>query len=348
MVIFRSFIEGGEAVKISRHHKLRAIMEKNAPIHDEILDFLRRQDNYLVTAHLSADGDAYGAALAMAYLLEKWGKRYEIIFHDRHKEEKYSYLWGWDKIRACEGSRSHSFTAAIVVDVPSRSRIGDPAALLPPPERCVKIDHHPIEEEFTRYSLVDTSASSTCQLIYDMLVRSGIEFDRVLADLLLSGIMYDTGRFSFSNTNRRDFEIAARLVSFGSQPNQIATHLFFNHNFQSLKILGYGLANMESYLDGRVCVICLPLSIMEQAQQVDIDELSNYSIAVKGAEVGLFIRQPEPGFVKVSFRSKGRVDVNKIARLFGGGGHIHAAGCRVTGNPEEIKHRIIAEIRAQL
>jgi phosphoesterase RecJ-like protein len=314
----------------------------------EILNFISKNDNFVLTTHLSADGDAYGSVLAMAYLLEQWGKNYQVIIHDQEKEEKYNYLWGWGKIQSYQDCFTPAYDAAIVVDVPSRSRIGDPAVLLPRKEKCVKIDHHPVEEDFTEYNLVDTSASSTCQLVYELVIRSDIGFDTQLSDLLLSGIMYDTGRFSFSNTNKRDFEIAAQLVSFGSQPNQIATHLFFNNNFQSLKIVGYGLANMESHLEGKVCVIYLPAEIMQKASQLDIEDLTNYSIAIKGVEVGLFIRQPKPNFVKVSFRSKGRVDVNKIARVFGGGGHVHAAGCRLSGRPEEIKNKIIAEIKAQL
>lgn len=323
-------------------------MEKVTDTYEEILEFLSENDDFLLTTHLSADGDAYGSMLAMAYLLEMWGKKYEMIIHDREKEEKYSYLWGWEKIRVYHEDYRRSYQAAVVLDVPSRSRIGDPAALLPLPEKCLKIDHHPVEEDFTRYSLVDTCASSTCQLVYEILTRGNVELDRNLSDLLLSGIMYDTGRFSFSNTNQRDFEIAADLVSYGSQPHQIATNLFFNNNFQSLKILGYGLSNIESHLDGKVCVIYLPMEILRQANQVDMEDLTNYSIAIKGVEVGLFIRQPEPGLIKVSFRSRGRVDVNKVARSFGGGGHIHAAGCRVSGDPEEIKDKIIGEIKAQL
>lgn len=323
-------------------------MEKVTDTYEEILEFLSENDDFLLTTHLSADGDAYGSMLAMAYLLEMWGKKYEMIIHDREKEEKYSYLWGWEKIRVYHKDYRRSYQAAVVLDVPSRSRIGDPEALLPLPEKCLKIDHHPVEEDFTRYSLVDTCASSTCQLVYEILTRGNVELDRNLSDLLLSGIMYDTGRFSFSNTNQRDFEIAADLVSYGSQPHQIATNLFFNNNFQSLKILGYGLSNIESHLDGKVCVIYLPTEILRQADQVDMEDLTNYSIAIKGVEVGLFIRQPEPGLIKVSFRSRGRVDVNKVARSFGGGGHIHAAGCRVSGDPEEIKDKIIGEIKAQL
>jgi phosphoesterase RecJ-like protein len=314
----------------------------------EIMNFISKTDNFLLTTHLGADGDAYGAVLAMAYLLEQWRKNYQIVIHDQEKEEKYDYLWGWGKIQSYQDCIKSTYNAAIVVDVPSKNRIGDPAALLPRKEMCIKIDHHPVEEDFTEYNLVDTAASSTCQLIYEIILKSGIEFDTQLSDLLLSGIMYDTGRFSFSNTNQRDFEIAAHLVSFGSQPNQIATRLFFNNDFQSLQIVGYGLANMESYLDGKVCVIYLPTEIIQHANQADIEDLTNYSIAIKGVEVGLFIREPEPNFVKVSFRSKGRVDVNKIARIFDGGGHIHAAGCRVSGKPEEIKNKIIAEIKTQL
>lgn len=324
------------------------MMEQTGKASAEILEFLSQNNNFLLTTHLSADGDAYGAVLAIAYLLEVKGKKYEIIFHDRQKEEKYDFLWGWEKIRPYDNSLKAQYDAAVVVDVPSRNRIGDPAKLLPSPGKCVKIDHHPLEEDFTRYNLVDTCASSTCQLVYEIVLQSDIKLDRNLSDLLLSGIIYDTGRFSFSNTNRRDFEIAAHLVSFGSKPYQIATKLFFNNNFDSLKIMGYGLERLESHLGGKVSVIYLPLEIMEKAGQVDIEDLTNFSISIKGVEVGLFIRQPEPGFIKVSFRSRGRVDVNKIARQFGGGGHIHAAGCRVSGDPRDIKNKIIAEIEKQL
>ncbi len=316
-------------------------------IYREILDFISRMDNFLVSTHLSADGDAYGSALAIAYLLEKTGKRYQLIIHDQEKDDKYAFLWGWDKIKSFD-SAPQRFEAAILLDVPSRSRIGDPASLLPAREYCVKIDHHPDEDDFAAYNLINVKASSTCSLVYEIAVRSAAPMDRAWAELLLSGIMYDTGRFSFSNTNQRDFEIAADLVSYGLFPHLIANQLFFSNNFESLRVIGYGLANIESHLDGKVCVIYLPEEIMREARNLDVEELSNYSLAVKGVEVGLFVRQMETNFVKVSFRSKGKVDVNSVARKFGGGGHIHAAGCRYNGDPESLKTQIIAEIQKQL
>ena len=323
-------------------------MEKLNRICEQILAFINKHDNFLITAHLSADGDAYGAALGIAYYLKALSKTYEVVFHDQEKEAKYSYLWGFDDIRSFNKKMIPKYDAAIIVDVPSSSRIGDPATLLPLPDYCLKIDHHPVEEHLSDISLVDTSASSTCLLIYEILSRSKIVFEKELATLLLSGIMYDTGRFSFSNTRQRDFEIAANLTGAGANSNQIASHLFFNNSFESLKTVGYGLANMQLRLNGKVCVISLPLELIHHSKRIDTDELSNYSLAIKGVEVGLFVRQFEENVTKVSFRSRGVVDVKKGARNFGGGGHLHAAGCRTNAKPESLIEEILIEIQKQL
>ena len=315
---------------------------------EQILDFFDKHDNFLITAHLSADGDAYGAALSIAFYLNFLSKKYEVVFHDQEKETKYDYLWGFDEIRSYNKNMTQEYDAAVIVDVPSKSRIGDSANLLPIPEYCLKIDHHPVEEHLSEISLVDTSASSTCQLVYEILSRSNIVFEKELATLLLSGIMYDTGRFSFSNTSQRDFEIAANLTGAGASSNQIASHLFFNNSFESLKMVGYGLANMQLRLNGKVCVISLPLELMQSSKRIDTDELSNYSLAIKGVEVGLFVRQFDENITKVSFRSRGLVDVNKVARNFGGGGHLHAAGCRTNAEPDGLIENILIEIQKQL
>ncbi|RMG61130.1 MAG: bifunctional oligoribonuclease/PAP phosphatase NrnA [Calditrichaeota bacterium] len=313
-----------------------------------ILQFVRSQDNFLITTHLSADGDAYASTLAMAYLLEAWQKRYRIIFQDQEKEWRYQFMWGWDKIEGYQEGMQANFQAAIVLDVPSRARIGEPARLLPAPLYCVKIDHHPSEDEFTTYNLVNTQASSTSQLVYEVIVRSGIAFSNELATLMFSGIMYDTGRFSFSNTSKRDFEIAAHLAQYGIQPYEIANQLFFSNSFSGMKTIGYGLAHMESHLNGKLCVIYLPHKVVAANSASEVEELANYSVAIHGVEVGIYMREPEPGLLKISFRSKGRVNVNRVAKVFGGGGHDHAAGCRVRGEAAQIRRQIIQEVQKQL
>lgn len=308
-----------------------------------ILEFLENNDNYLLTAHMNADGDAYGSMLAMAYFLEKKNKRYRIILDDQKLEKKYEYFWGFDKIQHFDESISPDFNAAVVLDVPSRKRIGEPARLLPSPEKCVKIDHHPVEDNFAAYYLIDTKASSTSRLVFDLLKESDIKLSDAVATLLFSGIMYDTGRFSFSNTSRKDFLAAAELLRYKVVPFEISNRIFFDNSLAAMKIIGYGLANLESCLDGRLAIIHLPLKIMNENYSSEIEELANYSVSIKGVEVGLFVREISPGSFKVSFRSKGRVNVNAIARAFDGGGHLHAAGCHYQGTYSELRKKLLAE-----
>ena len=143
---------------------------------------------------------------------------------------------------------------------------------------------------------------------------------------------------------KRDFEIAAILSDYNVKPSLIANQLFFNNSFESMKTLGYALNKLQIFLDGNLSIIYLPFEVMKENTQAEVEELANYSVAIRGVEVGLFIREIEPEFFKVSLRSKGRVNVNTIAKLFGGGGHDHAAGARYKGGFEELKNKMIKEI----
>ncbi len=314
----------------------------------EILEFIDHHDHFLITAHMNADGDAYASCLAMGYYLNQRDKQFRIVLNDERPEEKYQFLWGWHYVEQFSSSENYQFQAALVLDVPSLKRIGEPAALLPSRDHCVKIDHHPYEDDFAALQLVDVQASSTSQLVYEVLSRSDMEWTLDIATLIFTGIMYDTGRFSFSNTRARDFEIAAHLVPFGIRPHDVANRVFFSHSFASMKVIGYGLANLESHLNGKLAIIFIPHEVLQQNPEAEIEELANYSVALQGVEVGLFIREPKPGFFKVSFRSKGRANVNRVARAFGGGGHEHAAGCRLESTYPELKKQLIEEVAREL
>jgi phosphoesterase RecJ-like protein len=315
---------------------------------NKIIRFIKSFDNFLITTHMNADGDALASMLAVAYLLEAWKKRYEMVIHDSLVDNKYNFLWGAESIVSGNTDINQTFDAAILLDVPSRKRIGSPAVYLPSSDKCVKIDHHPPEEDFARYQLVNVEASSTSQLIYELVMAAEFSMDRNMAEIIFTGIMYDTGRFSFSNTSQRDFQIAADLLLYGVKPHEIANRLFFTNSFTSMKTLGYALSHMELILDGRISLIHLPHSIMVSNNQGEIEELANYSVAIKGVEVGLFIREVEPNYFKVSFRSKGRINVNTIAKTFGGGGHTHAAGARFSGKYADLRKRIEEEFRKYL
>ncbi len=312
-----------------------------------ILALINRHETFMVTAHISADGDAYGAALATAYLLEKLGKKVEVIFSDVDIDEKYRSLAGWEDIISWSSDLNREFDAAIAVDVSSRKRIGDAAALLPEADRCVMIDHHPKEEQFADTIMHDTAASSASRLVFELVEAAGIEMDADLATLILTGIMFDTGRFAFSNTSSRDFEIAGKLIEAGARPEKVSELMMFNIPLISLKTIGYGLADLETRLNGKVGLIFLSKERIEVEEPLDIDPLASYSLSPRGAEVGIFIRETSELF-KISLRSKGLIDVSAIAREIGGGGHKQAAGCRFEGEYNTLLERLLNLIEQQL
>jgi phosphoesterase RecJ-like protein len=315
---------------------------------NQILEFIQSNDNFLLSAHVNADGDAIASVLAVSLLLEHYNKKYFVVFDDQDVDTRFNYLKNFDKIINYSDSLYLPVQSAIICDVPGLHRLGEVEKLIPEKSKIIKIDHHPVEDEFAEINMVDTEASSTTQLVYEILDLSDMKIGIDEANAIYTGIVYDTGRFSFSNTTARDMFIASKLIEIGVSPSNISERIFFSSSFKALQTIGVGLANMESYLDGAVIVIYLSVDQMQNNHQGEVEELANYSVAIRGGKVGIFIREPKPGFHKVSFRSKSDVDVNKVAKAFGGGGHQRAAGCRFESSKEEMLPKILAEIKKQL
>ena len=314
----------------------------------KILTFLRRRNQYLVSAHLNADGDAIASVIAIGLLLDKLGKKYYMVLHDAQIDSRFNYLKNFDNIYSYDTSHHFPIESAIILDVPGISRLGKVAKLLPDQSGIIKIDHHPAEDDFAVLNLTDVKASSATQLVYELIEEANIKVDKPLAEAIYTGIVYDTGRFSFSNTTARDLVICGKMVELGADPSRITSRIFFEHSFESVKTIGKGLSTMENYLDGRVNVIYLNYTALNQNHHGEIEELANYSIGIRHGKVGVFIREIKPRFHKISLRSKDEVDVNKIAKAFDGGGHIRAAGCRLEGTKKEVIKRIVAEVQKQL
>ncbi len=315
---------------------------------NKILEFISDNDNFILSAHVNADGDAVASVLAVSMLLDFYNKTYFAVFNDQQIDSRFNYIKNFDKIINYKDSLNLPIQSAIICDVPGLHRLGDVENLIPEKSKIIKIDHHPIEDEFAAINMVDTKASSTSQLVYEILDISGLEIGVEEAKAIYTGIVYDTGRFSFSNTTARDMFICSKLIEIGVSPSDITERIFFSSSFKALQTIGTGLANMESFLDGAVIVIYLSFNEMNNNDQGEVEELANYSVAIRGGKVGLFMREANPGFHKVSFRSKCHVDVNKVAKAFGGGGHIRAAGCKFEGLKDEMLPKILEEIRKQL
>ncbi len=304
---------------------------------------------------MNSDGDAIAAALAIRLLLAELGKKSVLVFHDQKLDQRFNYLAGFNHILSYKKNLNLAqylskgkIENAIILDVPGYDRLGDVAELLPAQDHIIKIDHHPCEDIMGIIDWVDEGASSTTVMVYEIMEVSKQNIDLAMAEAIFSGIVYDTGRFSFSNTTARDLYVCSKMVDIGVKPSDITNRIFFENSFSALKTIGKGLYSLENYLDGAVNVIYLAYEDLQNKDQNEIEELANYSVAIRGGKVGLFIREVEKNFHKVSFRSHSNIDVNKIAKVFDGGGHARAAGCRIDGNKEEIISRIIAEIQKQM
>jgi len=314
----------------------------------QIIEFISENDNFLLSAHVNADGDAVASVLAVSMLLDFYNKNYFMVFDDQKIDSRFNYIKNFEKIINYNESLNLPIQSAIICDVPGLHRLGDVEKLLPEKSNIVKIDHHPVEDEFGIINMVDTEASSTTQLVYEILDLSEMTVGLEEAKAIYTGIVYDTGRFSFSNTTARDMYVGSKLIELGVSPSDITERIFFSSSFQALQTIGTGLASMESYLDGEVILIYLSHDEMKNNHQGEVEELANYSVAIRGGKVGLFIREAKPGFHKVSLRSKSDIDVNKVAKAFGGGGHKRAAGCRFEAPKEEMLPKILEEIKKQL
>jgi phosphoesterase RecJ-like protein len=213
----------------------------------------------------------------------------------------------------------------------------------------LKIDHHPSDDHFGRFNSVDTVASSTAELVYRLCVDLGIPFDAALGTWLYTGIAFDTGRFRHSSTTPEALIIAGEMVRAGANPQLIAEQLFYEYRPTTLSLLAPTLQSLECVLDGRVSILSLDYAVIGQARYADedMDGFVDYAVSLQGVEVAVFLREHEPGQIRISLRAKHDVDVRAVAEVFGGG-YRKSAGARLTGTLAEAKARLVHEIQRHL
>jgi phosphoesterase RecJ-like protein len=191
-------------------------------------------------------------------------------------------------------------------------------------------------------------ASSTCEVIFDLLDESRIT--KEIAKSLYIGIVHDTGIFRHVSTSGKTMEIAATLIRKGINFTKLIDETFTQKTYAQLQIMGRALTESMLYMDGRLIVSSVSLDTMKlyEVTHTDLDGIIDQLRTAKGTEVALFIYEAEEGDNKISFRSNGDVNVSEIARFFGGGGHVKAAGCNIKGTVSQVIADIIPHIEAQL
>jgi phosphoesterase RecJ-like protein len=323
-------------------------MTTNPP--DALLDALRRGDRFVLTGHRRPDGDALGSALGLARLLRSLGKSASIWNRDE-APTVYRALPGADRIHV--GSEPptgfpEAFSAAITLECPSLDRTGLEEQLCRLP--ILNIDHHLGNQHYGGVNWVDTAAPALGAMIYRLGRALDARLDHDTATALYLTLVTDTGGFRFANATVEAFQAAAELVREGAQPEKVALWVYESHPVAAIRLLGEMLTSLELHDGGRIATVVLTHDMFERAgaTAADAEDLVDTPRSIAGVEVVALLRQLEGERWKGSLRSRGAVDVERIARQLGGGGHKNAAGFETGGERRALLLRLVDELQTAL
>lgn len=301
----------------------------------EYKQLIEQHNTFLLTTHVNPDADALGSELALAHFLQKLGKQTTILNYNKtpdhlewmdEQKEIIHFEEGRDKEKILQAE------VILVVDTnqPYRVRTIEPYLLQSKATKVV-IDHHLESAPFAHYYFVDTDATSTGEIVYRIVKSYGDEyFDQTIARMLYAAIMTDTGSFRFPRTDPEIHLIAAFLIERGADPTEIYSNIYETWSPNRMRLLGEVLDTMKTAYDGKVAYIVCTQEMFKRTgtTEVETDNFSTYPMSVKGVVVGILFNELHNG-VKISFRSKGKIPANEMAKELGGNGHLNAAGVRL-------------------
>jgi len=318
-----------------------------------ILDRLRAATHVILTTHVNADGDGTGSEAAVAAWLESIGIRATIVNPTPFPRNLLFLAHREDVVVELDDPRVEevlgSADLVLVLDTSEENRLGALQARIEGIPTLV-IDHHPAGPSVVGEGGVqDPNASSAGELVYDLLSLSGDPWNAASAQGVYVAIVSDTGSFRFGNTTPRAHAIAAELLGLGIDPEHVFQRLFATAPLRRIHLLREALAGLEHDSDLGITWIVVPLRVSEELASAseDFDGIIEHARAIQGTRVALMFREIAFGQTKVSFRAAD-VDVNRIARKFGGGGHVKASGATVLLPPNEAVDAVLHEVRSAL
>lgn len=319
-----------------------------SPDRRAFLEFLQRHRRFLLTTHVNPDGDGLGSEIALALWLRGMGKEVRVL-NDSVVPTAFLFLTrevtveSWDAEVAEQ--RFTEADALIVLDTSNRQRIGRLAPLL---DRHIIpiaiVDHHASHATgFGQVNVIEPEASSTGEIVHDLMKEAGAPVTPAIAEALYVALMTDTGSFRYSNTDSHAHRMAAELLAHGLDAGRLHAQVHSHASAGRLRFFGEVLSAIELIEDGRIVVM---EAAPEQFQRhglvgSDTEGLVDMPRTIAGVDVVALFSEVEPGKVKVSLRSTGRVDIDAICTGLGGGGHRHAAGVLLRGTRAEARARVL-------
>lgn len=310
---------------------------------NKIWKLINESNSILVIAHESPDGDAIGSLMAFYHMLKNLNKNVDAIVPEM--PETFEYL---DKIDEIKTKSNISYDLAIVIDCASESRIGQINNEFARCKKNVIIDHHISNQMYGDINYVMGNISSCCQVIYYLFKEWNVNITKEIGEALITGALTDSNGFRNSDVDKNTFLMAAELMDKGIDVPRIYYLAISKKSMAQYLLMKMTLDRLELLEDGKIAFSYISHEDMENvgAKQGDHEGLVDLGRNIGGVEVSVFMREDD--IYRISLRSNGLVDVNEIAKKFGGGGHKMAAGIKIEGSFKETKEKVLNEIIKEL
>lgn len=311
----------------------------------EIIDAINKGKSFLITSHVRLDGDALGSELALYILLRDLGKK-ACVYNQDKTPSHYRFLPAASDIVHTPGDLGQ-YDTAFILDCSELERVGEQAEKIGKINNLINIDHHISNNGFCGIRLIDAQASSTGELLVLLMKEMHVEMTKDICTNLYTAILTDTGGFRYSNTRQNALWAAGDLVAAGADPQWISENVYENDPPEKLKLLSRVLDTLFIDLEHKVGSLTVTQEALREtgASMDHTDGFVDIPRAVHGVEIAVLYTQLDKNYFKLSLRSKDKVNVEKIAKKFGGGGHINAAACRIEGNIESVKRKLLEAIK---
>jgi len=316
---------------------------------NELIRQIQNAKKIAIAGHIRPDGDCVGSCCALYnYIKDNFSmEEKQLVVYMEGIAPQYYLLEGLSEFTA-DVTALQDCDLFIALDCASIDRLGKAEEYFLKADKTILVDHHISNTAYAEICIVDAEASAACEVLFELLEESKISL--ACANALYLGIVHDTGVFKHSNTKRRTMEIAGVLLEKGVSSSKIIDGTFFEKSYLQTQVLGRCLTESVLYLTGKVIVsvVSLAMKKLYGAVSSDFDGVIDNLRVTRGVEVAVLITEEEEAKCKVSMRSNHEVNVSAIAQSFGGGGHVKAAGCTVTGSTDEVLEKIIAAVSEQL
>jgi phosphoesterase RecJ-like protein len=308
---------------------------------------LQGVESVAILGHVRPDGDCIGSCLSLYNYIETYFPKIEAKVYLQDFMPEFLMLKNADKI-VHDDQEDKVYDLCFSLDSADKARHGEFVKYFDTAKKTIGIDHHISNAGFADEHLIISDASATAEIMYDLIGKDYLT--KEIAECIYLGMAHDTGVFQYSNASPKTFRVVADLLETGIDASKIVDETFYQKSYVQNQILGRTLMESILMMDGKVIVGVVRLKDMEfyGVTPKSLDGIVSQLRYTRGVEVAIFMYELENQHYKVSMRSNGKVNVSKIAGYFGGGGHVKAAGCELSGNYRDVVNNLTLHIEAQL